>query len=209
MRHPGWLAAVLAVTVLVAAVTSAGRVFVGLLRGRRGYCDVDLTHALMGVSMAGMFVASFSVLRVVIWQDVFTVVLAWHAIRAIARSRNRSGPRQGLLFQTGHLMSVAVMLYMLRSASSATARAMNAPDTPMSMALPDVQASVHPQVLSLLIATLLVAYAGLVINQAGRVPRPNVPAGADSLPFAPRAAAAAVGEAAMCAAMAAMLVAPP
>lgn len=208
MRHLDWQAAVLAFTMLVAAVTSAGRVIVGLLRGRRGYCDVDLTHALMGASMAGMFVASLSFLRVATWQAVFTVVLAWHAIRAIARSQNRNGPRQGLLSQTGHLMSVAAMLYMLRSASPATTRAMNAPDGPMSMASPDVQASVHPQVLSLVIAALLVAYAGLVLNQARRVARPNVPAGADSLPFAPRAAAA-VGEAAMCAAMAAMLVTPP
>ncbi len=215
MRHPGWLGAVLAFTVLVAALTSAGRVVVGLARGRRGYYDVDLTQALMGASMAGMFVASLSFLRVAIWQGVFTLVLAWHALRAIAGSRNPNRPRHGLLVQTGHLMSVAAMLYMLRSASSATTGAMNAPDTPMSMpmpvAAPGGHMSGHPQVLSLLIAALLVGYAALVINQARRVARPNVPAGTDALPFAPRAAAtaAAVSEAAVCAAMAAMLVAPP
>ena len=129
MRHLGWLAAVLPFTVLAAAVTSAGRVILGLLRGRRGYRDVDLTHAaLMGASMAGMFVAGPSFLSVAIWQDVFTVVLAWHAIRAIAGSQNRNGKLQGLLFQTGHLMSIAAMLYMLRSASSAITGAMNGPD---------------------------------------------------------------------------------
>lgn len=80
------------------------------------------------------------------------------------------------------------------------------------MASPDVQVSVYPQVLSFLIAALLVAYAALVINQARRVALPNVPTGTDGLPFVLRAAAAAavaVSEAAMCAAMAAMLVAPP
>ena len=215
MRHPGWLGAVLAFTVLVAVLTSAGRIVVGLVRGRRGYYDVDLTQALMGASMAGMSVASLSFLRVAIWQGVFTLVLAWHALRAIAGSRNRNRPRHGLLVQTGHLMSVAAMLYMLRSASSATTGAMNAPDTPMSMPMPVAASgghlSGHPQVLSLLIAALLVGYAALVISQARRVARPNVPAGTDALPFAPRAAAtaAAVSEAAVCAAMAAMLVARP
>ena len=208
MRHLGWPAAFLAFTVLAAAATSAGRVIVGLLRGQRAHHGADLTHALMGANMAGMFVASLSFLSVAIWQEVFTVVIAWHAIRAIVGSQNRNSPRQGLLYQTGHLLSVAAMLYMLH-ASSATTGAMNAPDMPMPMASTSIPVSVYPQALSFLIAALLVAYAALVINQARRVARPNIPAETDSLPFAPRAAAAeAASEVVLCAAMAAMLVAP-
>ena len=208
MRHLGWPATLLAFTVLAAAAASAGRVIVGLLRGRRAHHGIDLTHALMGANMAGMFVASLSFLSVAIWQEVFTVVIAWHAIRAIVGSQNRNSSRQGLLDQTGHLLSVAAMLYMLHSASSATTGVMNAPDMPMPTASPGIHSSVYPQALSLLIAVLLVAYAALVVNQAKRVARPNVPAETDSQPFAQRAAAAAASEVVMCTAMAAMLVAP-
>ena len=206
-----WLAAALAVIVLAAAATSVGRVVAGLLTGRRVHDGVDLTHALthalMGASMAGMFVANLRFLSAAIWQATFAVVIGWYAIRAIAGSRNPSRPRPGLLHQTGHLLSVAAMLYMLQlqCAPSEATGAMNAPNMPMHMALPGAGAAVHPRALSLLIAVLLAGYAVLAASSTRRVVRASAANGSVGLPLAPRAAAAS--EAAMCAAMAVMLIA--
>lgn len=203
MPDLGWLAAVLAVTVLAAAATSLGRVVAGLLRGRRAHYGVDLTHALMGASMAGMFVANLSFLSTAIWTAAFAVVIGWHAIRAITGSQNRSSPRPGLLRETGHLLSVAAMLYMLQCVPSAANGEMNAPDMPMQTA--GAGAGVHPQALSLLIAALLVGYAALAVGRARRAVRVAISAESGELPLAPRAATAS--EVVMCAAMSVMLVA--
>jgi len=211
MPDLGWLAAALAVTVLAAAATSVGRVVVGLLSGRRVHNDIvlthALTHALMGASMAGMFVANLRFLSAAIWQATFAVVIGWHATRAIAGSQNRNSARLGPLHQTGHLLSVAAMLYMLQlqGAPTEATEAMNASTMPMHMALPDAGAAVHPRALSLLIAALLAGYAVLAAGCARRAVRTNTADVNVGLPFAPRAAAAS--EAAMCAAMAVMLIA--
>lgn len=188
MPDLGWLAAVLAVTVLTAAATSVGRVIAALLRGRRVHYGVDLTHALMGASMAGMFVANLSLLSTAIWQAAFAVVIGWYAIRAIIRSQhhNTSGP--GLLRETGHLLSIAAMLYMLHAAPKPTTAELS--PTHMSMRMTgtrmDAHPHPHPQLLSLFIATLLVGYAVLAAKGARR---------------------AAASEVVMCAAMSVMLVA--
>jgi hypothetical protein len=201
----GWLAGALAVTVLAAAAYSAGRVIAGALLGRRAHYDVDITHVLMGASMAGMFVADLSFLSAAAWKLTFTVVLAWYALRALAGSQDRDSARQGqgLLFQTGHLLSVAAMLYMLQAVPSPATGAMKSPNMAMDMALPSVRTAAHPRALSLLIAALLLGYAALAVSRARRVVRIHAGGGADALPLAPRAAAAC--EVVMCTAMAAML----
>lgn len=203
MPDLGWPAAVLCVTVLAAAATSAGRVIVGLLFGRRVHYDVDITHALMGVSMAGMFVADLRFLSATLWKAIFAAVIALYAIRAIAGPQNRNNPQRGLLSQTGHLLSVAAMLYMLQTVPSAATGSMNAPDMPMQMA--GIRMGAHLQALSILIAALLVGHAVLTVNRARRVSQANFSAGPDEPPLAPRAAAAS--EALMCTVMIVMLVA--
>lgn len=207
MPDPSWLGGALAIAVLAAAVYSVSRVLVGALGGRRVHYDVDISHALMGACMAGMFVAGLEFVSAAIWQAVFAVVIAWFSIRAIAGPQSRNSLRRGLLHQTGHLLSVAAMLYMLQAVppASSDAGAMKIPEMPMAMALPGTaRAGVHPRAVSILLAALLVGYAVLAVGRVRQVARGDAPAGTDELPLAPRAAAAC--EVVMCAAMAVTLV---
>lgn len=213
----GWPGSVLAATVLAAAAYSVGRIVVGPLRGRRVHYDVDLTHALMGASMAGMFVANLSFLSPAIWQAAFAVIIAWYATRAILGAQSSySGSQRGLLDQTGHLLSVAAMLYMLRATPSATTEATEhantASSTPMDMAVPPagtahanahLPALAHVPAPALLFAALLLGYVVLVANRARQAIRAHAPSATRHPPLAPRTGAAC--EVVMCAAMTIML----
>ncbi len=211
MPDHGWPGSVLAATVLAAAAYSVGRIVVGPLRVRRVHYDVDLTHALMGTSMAGMFVANLSFLGPAIWQAAFAVIIAWYATRAILGAQiSYSSSQRGLLDQTGHLLSVAAMLYTLHATPSATTeateRANTASSTPMDMAMPSagtVHANAHVPALALLFAALLLGYIVLVANRARQAIRAHVPPAIRHPLLAPRTGVAC--EVVMCAAMTIML----
>lgn len=116
MAGPGWLADTFAVIMLVVAVYAASRLVTGWLRHRTIERDVDITHVLMGVAMAGMFLPRLNPLDNRVWIVVFGVVTAWFAVRS---AREFSGRPVGRA--AGHCVPHAVeggaMLYMLLPAS--------------------------------------------------------------------------------------------
>lgn len=237
MPDYGWLGGTLAGTVLAAAAYSVGRVVVGPLRGRRVQYDVDITHALMGASMAGMLVANLSFLSAAIWQVAFAVIIAWSAARAMLGSRSQCSQRPDLLYQTGSLLSVAAMLYMLHAtpsaamATTATTGAVQNINKPLGMlgdmAMPSAGSVAHTPAIALLFAALLLGYVVLVASRlhsmaaafrapgrasrdrsaAGRAARTHSPAAEHRVPLAPRAGAAC--EVVMCVAMSIMLIITP
>jgi len=110
---PAWILDIFAALMLVVAAASAAR----LLAARpwqRGTAisDVDISHLLMGIAMAGMLASSLTTLPNTGWEVVFGVLTAWFAYRVVGDIR-ASGVRA--LFGghcAPHLVHSGAMLYM-------------------------------------------------------------------------------------------------
>jgi len=70
--------------------------------------DVDISHAFMGVSMAGMFVTQWSFGPHAVWELIFAVLLIWFLVRSI-----QSIQRWGL--HLSHFLIHAVMSFAMLS----------------------------------------------------------------------------------------------
>lgn len=171
----------LAAVALATAAYCAGRLVVAALRDRRIEHDVEVTHVVMGVSMAGMLVSKFSFVDAAVWKAVFTVLAAWYVARIVVSSLGRRGSLRRVPHYAGHLLSTGAMLYMY-VAPVATPGGMN-------MAMPGTGANTHAVTLAPLLATVLFGYAILVIGHIPSLaaPAPHAGAPGGELPLAPRA----------------------
>jgi hypothetical protein len=79
---PGWLYDFFGVLVLGVAGYSVVLFGVTVAAHRPAGWDVDVAHALMGVSMAGMFVARWAFGSSLMWELIFAVVLLWFLARS-------------------------------------------------------------------------------------------------------------------------------
>ncbi len=159
-----WVDGPLAAVVLTTAAYCVGRLIAAPLRGRRIEYDIDVTHVIMGVSMAGMLVSKLSFVGSAAWKFVFTIVAAWYTVRVIISSLRRHNRWRQVRHYAGHLLSAGAMLYMY-VAPSATPHGMN-------MVMPTAPAGTHPVTLAPVFAMVLFGYAILV---TGRIPAAAAP----------------------------------
>ena len=117
----GPLADVLAVAMIGVACFHAGRLALAVRRRRPTEADVDVVHAAMGVSMAGMLTGRLTGSWNDVWTVVFAASTAWFGLRVVRRV---SGSRHGVPLVSHHLphfVASAVMFSMLWAMSWAPA----------------------------------------------------------------------------------------
>lgn len=171
-----WVDGPLAAIALATAAYCVGRLIAAAFLGRRIEYDIDLTHVVMGVSMAGMLVSRLSFIGATVWKAVFTVAAAWYAVRIIVSSLGRQHRSHRMRHYTGHLLSTGVMLYMYVTPT--------APANDMNMVMPTLPAGTHPVTLAPVFAMVLFAYS---IRVAGRISMAAAPTAHCGGPLAPRA----------------------
>ncbi len=79
MGGQAWLADILAGVMLATTVYCVARIVVTRMQRRPAEHDIDAVHALMGVAMAGMLVASLHTLPNDVWAALFGVAAAYYA----------------------------------------------------------------------------------------------------------------------------------
>jgi hypothetical protein len=211
MSAPAWLLDIFAAVMLGVAAVSAARLVIAWRAGRRSDpdADIDVSHLLMGVAMAGTLVASLTTLPSLAWVSIFAALTVWFACRVAREYRGRGLRALVSEHHAPHLLHSAAMLYMFLALRPPTAQA-------GSTAMPGMSAAgLRLPTLALLFAFLLCAY---VVADLDRVPPPPAlarfplasPAPAPSLALAgaPAAAAAAAAAAAPAPALAAPAVTP-
>jgi Domain of unknown function (DUF5134) len=153
---PAWLLAIFAAVMLLVAAVSAAR----LAAGRRDPdTDIDVSHLLMGVAMAGTLTASLAALPPAAWEAIFGLLTAWFGYRMAREYRAGQGLRALVReHHAPHLLHSAAMLYMFL--------ALRPPAPPGAMGA----AALRLPTLALMFAFLLVAY---VVADVDRIPAPR------------------------------------
>jgi len=159
---PGWLADLFASIMLIVAMVSAGRLYFALRWSRPVHLEVELDHLLMGVAMAGMFVAPLNPFPSVLWEVVFSIVAAWLVLRCVAALTGRATrvlDRHGhhMAHYPTHLVMALAMLYMFFASGPSGAMAAATGSTADFVGLP------------LLFLVVLIASGIWEIDRAGRL----------------------------------------
>jgi hypothetical protein len=166
MAIPSWLADTLAGVMLATAVYCAARLVVARVWHRVSQPDIDGTHVLMGVGMAGMLVSALDPWSATTWEILFAITTAWFAWRAISGWSHPGALGHG----TTHMLTNGAMLYMyLATPAHATAGGMSGMSGGMSTSGSSGGTS-YPTI-GLLLTLFLTAYAVL---SADRITLPSV-----------------------------------
>jgi hypothetical protein len=166
MSVPAWLLDIFAAVMLVVAAVSAARLAIAWRAGRRSDpdADIDVSHLLMGLAMAGTLTASLSTLPSGGWEVIFGALTAWFAYRVAREYRGRGLRALVSEHHAPHLLHSAAMLYMFLALRT------GAPGHSTSSAMPGMSAAgLRLPTLALLFAFLLCAY---VVADLDRVPPP-------------------------------------
>ena len=119
---PAWILDIFAAIMLVVAAVSAARL-AGSRPWQRGavITDIDVSHLLMGIAMAGVLAPGLTTLPNGAWAAVFGVLTVWFGYR-VMRDYRASGARALAVGHCApHLVHSAAMVYMfLASTASAT-----------------------------------------------------------------------------------------
>ena len=113
---PAWLAAGLAVLMIVIAACRAGRPAIARLRDKRTEIGADGLHVLMGIAMAGMLQPQLALASGPVWSAVFAAGAAWFAWQAAPAARRAGWPRRA--HPGPHAVECAAMVYMLMPVGS-------------------------------------------------------------------------------------------
>ena len=174
MSVPAWLLDAFAAVMLLVAAVSATRLTIAARAGRLGGladpdADIDVSHLLMGIAMAGTLVAALTALPSTAWEVVFALLTVWFAARVVREYRGGHGLRALVSeHHAPHLLHSAAMLYMfLALRPPARTGAADSASPAMSGMNP---AGLRLPTLALLFAFLLVAY---VVADLDRVPAPR------------------------------------
>ena len=121
---PTWLYYLFAIAMLCVAAYSAVLLLASVRQRRRAGRDVEASHVVMGVAMAGMFVAHLSFGPSTAWELVFAAFFVWFVVQC-TRSMLAFGPH--LPHTAVHaLMAVAMLLmYWFPMASTSSSGAMS------------------------------------------------------------------------------------
>jgi len=125
MGVPSWLAYLFGVLMLSVAGYGVILLLVSVPLRQVSGRDVDIAHILMGVSMAGMFVADWAFGPSAFWKLVFTALLVWFIVRSF-QSIQRFGlhlPHEGI----HAAMTFAMLLMYLFPMSSPVGSFMTMP----------------------------------------------------------------------------------
>ncbi|MFZ0170119.1 MAG: DUF5134 domain-containing protein [Acidimicrobiales bacterium] len=123
MSGPTWLADLFAAVMILVAVYSAGRLLASWRWSRPTHADIDITHILMGVAMAGMLVSAINPIPTAVWEFVFVVVALWFIWRCYGFTARHglSGRDEDHVHHLSHYVTHVVMalamLYMYLAAS--------------------------------------------------------------------------------------------
>ena len=166
MSVPAWLLDIFAAVMLAVAAVSAARLAIAWRAARSDPdADIDVSHLLMGLAMAGTLAASLSTLPSGAWEVIFGALTAWFAYRVAREYRGRGLRALVSEHHAPHLLHSAAMLYMflaLRTVAPGHSTAMAGMSAGgQSLRLPT---------LALLFAFLLCAY---VVADLDRVPAPH------------------------------------
>jgi len=168
MSVPAWLLDIFAAGMLGVAAVSAARLALAWRAGRRSDpdADIDVSHLLMGLAMAGTLAASLSTLPSGAWEVIFGALTAWFAYRVAREYRGRGLRALVSEHHAPHLLHSAAMLCMFLALRTSASHA-GAPAVP---AMPGMSATgLRLPTLALLFAFLLCAY---VVADLDRVPPP-------------------------------------
>lgn len=130
MSGPSGVADIFAAVMLLVAAYSAARLAASRLWARPVHLEVDVSHLLMGVAMAGMFVAALNPIPTVVWEVVFSFEMAWFVWRIAAslagheRHHMSEEHRHHVSHYPTHVVMASAMLYMYLAPMPATGRAM-------------------------------------------------------------------------------------
>jgi hypothetical protein len=83
MSTPSWLYYLFGVLMLGVAAYCCALLVLGALTNRPAGRDVEISHAFMGVAMAGMFVGQWSFGRSATWEIIFALFMIWFLTAAI------------------------------------------------------------------------------------------------------------------------------
>ncbi len=163
---PAWILDVFAAIMLAVAAVSATRL-VAARPWRQGtqaaIADIDVSHLLMAIAMAGMLVASLQTLPNGAWQVVFAVMTVWFAYRVI-RDTQVSGIRALAGGHCApHLVHAAAMLYMFMAFTSPATHASGGMSGGMSG-----MGTLRLSFLAFVFALLLIGYSIWDIDQISR-----------------------------------------
>jgi hypothetical protein len=155
-----WLGDLLAAIMLLTAAYCLSRVVISRIRHRPAEHDVDATHTVMGVSMAGMLTAGLKFLPNGLWAALFIIAGAWFGWRII-RDRRTSVALQ----ETGRpsaphgrhyapmVAMCAAMVYMLLAGTALPAGGGS------GMTMGGAAGGSHFTILALVLALALFGYA--------------------------------------------------
>jgi hypothetical protein len=168
MSVPTWLLDTFATVMLVVAAVSAARLAIAWRAGRRSDpdADIDVSHLLMGLAMAGTLVASLTTLPSLAWEIIFVGLTLWFAYRVAREYRGRGLRALVSEHHAPHLLHSAAMLYMFLALRAPASHA----GASVMPAMPGMSAAgLRLPTLALLFAFLLCAY---VVADLDRVPAP-------------------------------------
>jgi len=120
VSHPSWLAYFLGLVMLAVSVCCLGRLLVARHWHRRNDYSVGISHVLMGLAMAGMFVPRWNLARDQVWVVAFGLVAAWFLVLSVrfAFQCGLSGADQDQTLHISHylihLVMACAMIYMYR-----------------------------------------------------------------------------------------------
>jgi Domain of unknown function (DUF5134) len=112
---PSWILDIFAAIMLVVAAVSAARLVAARpwQHGARATpTDIDITHLLMAIAMAGMLVASLQTLPNGAWLVIFAVTTVWFGYRVIQDARVSGVRALAGGHCAPHLIHAGAMLYM-------------------------------------------------------------------------------------------------
>jgi hypothetical protein len=154
---PSWLYYLFAVALLALAGYALWLLVVSARQRTMAGRDVEVSHAFMGVAMAGMFVPSWAFGASAAWEIIFAVLLIWFVVRSI-QSVQRFGVHLPHFAIHGVMSFGMLLMYWFPAVSSSGA---------MSMSMSAHSHRIDPG-LALLVTAILYASAIFTIASPNR-----------------------------------------
>ena len=117
MKGPGWLADLLAITMLMVAIMAAASSASWLRRRGRPDPSPDVVHLLASTAMAGMFEPRFAVVPANAWLALFIAGACWFAWQALYH-QGGMGRCARFAHPIPYAIECTTMIYMIWSAAS-------------------------------------------------------------------------------------------
>jgi hypothetical protein len=161
---PAWILDLLAAVMLVVAAVSAARLAIARpWRPGSAVFDTDVAHLLMGIAMAGMFVANLTTLSNTVWEVIFGLMTAWFAVRVVLDAQANGTRALAGGHCAPHLVHSAAMLYMFLALAAPGKGAMGGMSG-MSGGSGSMMALSHPT-LAFIFALILIGYSVWDLDQ--------------------------------------------